>query len=165
MKNKKKYLVIAGVMALMAANAHAKTEGNYVFLNLTDVNLKTNSTRGTYLYNTAIKDVIFGYRYVFNFNKFLVAPELSYGAGISNTLQESYNVKLNLGYDLTDNFALYGVAGWNSNNGLGKRESATYGLLTTYQLDENFGLNASVDFRDQGSVKSEFVSFGITFNF
>lgn len=135
MKKTLSLIVIAG--SLLATSAYAKTEGNYLGIDMlrSTAKVKTSSTlasdnQGTAepYYNHRKKDSAYGfglnYRYAFNFNNFFVAPGISYeflnnkiNASLISTssnffmenirLKNSISLKANLGYDINDQFAVY----------------------------------------------------------
>ena len=120
--------------------------------------------------NKEIRDISLSYKYAFNYNNFIIAPELRYGVGLSSAAQEVYDVKLHLGYDLSEKLAVLANVGFNSNNAdftrthHNEREAIVYGIGLKYQLDERFNLEASIDIREKG-VDIETTNFGISYNF
>lgn len=168
MKKSMKTLALACVAACCALNAQAKTEGNYVGINV--VNYGVEDGRGTFSTGESIRDLSISYKYAFNFRNFIVAPELRYGVGLSSATQEVYDVKLHLGYDLSDKLAVLANVGFNSNNTdffgdhHNDREAIVYGIGLKYQIDEHFNLEASIDIREKG-IDVETTNFGISYNF
>jgi hypothetical protein len=135
---KKTLSLIAVAISLLSSHyAYAKTEGNYVGINLLRSNAKTNSTStlasdnlGSYnpFYNHSNKNFTHGlglkYSYAFNFNNFFVTNEISYellnneiNSGFFKAkgnyfsqkikLKNAMTLKTDLGYDLNDQFAFY----------------------------------------------------------
>jgi opacity protein-like surface antigen len=140
----KKIIITAAVIsAISASSAFAKTEGSYVGLDILrssiDVKSKSdNSDDNTFApeyYTHKQKDSGYGvgvsYKHAFNFDKFFIAPGVSYSF-INNEAKSSYStsssdpysqsVKLNnqltlqanFGYDVTDQFAFYVPVGVSS---------------------------------------------------
>ncbi len=169
MKKFFKSLAVATTFVLLSANSYAKTEGNYVGVSLNNFNVEQiveDQARSKFKYDTSLRDINFSYKYAFNFYDFIVAPELNLGAGLASDLKTNYSAKLNLGYDLSENFALFGTVGFNYNKSkfLNKKKAPIFGLAAKYQLDEHFNLNASVDYRQKGT-RTEISSFGVSYNF
>jgi opacity protein-like surface antigen len=134
---KKILSLIAIAISLLSSQAYAKTEGNYVGINLLKSTAKIKNTStlaidneggNNIFYNHNNKNSKYGfglnYKYAFNFNSFFVAPEISYeflnneissGFFSSNSRYFSQKVKLknaislksNFGYDFNDQFAFY----------------------------------------------------------
>jgi opacity protein-like surface antigen len=144
-KNMKKIIITAAVIsAISTSSAFAKTEGSYVGLDIlrSSIDVKSKSdnsndnTGGLSNYYThKQKDSGYGvgvsYKHAFNFDKFFIAPGVSYSF-INNEAKSSYStsssdpysqsVKLNnqltlqanFGYDVTDQFAFYVPVGVSS---------------------------------------------------
>ena len=160
-----KTLALACVMGCCALNANAKTEGNYFGINLVNYEAGENRAESTFSYSGQhVRDLSINYKYAFNFNNLILAPELEYTVGLSKDAQEAYTARINLGYDLTDNFAFLVNVGFNSNNSLEEREAVTYGIAAMYRLDENFTLQAGLDMREKGE-NVETTTLGISYNF
>lgn len=134
---KKTLSLIAIVGSLLATSAYAKTEGNYLGIDVLRSTAKVKSTStlasdnvgsSAPYYNHNKKDSAYGvglnYKYAFNFNNFFVAPGISYeflnndakaGYGSSSTnffsqsvkLKSSVSLRANLGYDINEQFAVY----------------------------------------------------------
>ena len=135
---KKTLSLIAITISLLSSHqAYAKTEGNYVGINLLRNNAKTKSTSTlasdngegiNSLYNHSNKNFTHGfglkYSYAFNFNNFFVTNEISYellnnkiNSGFFDAtenyfsqkvkLKNAMTLKTDLGYDLNDQFAFY----------------------------------------------------------
>lgn len=128
----KKFIAISTVaVSLMASSAFAKTEGNYVGIDF----LKTSTTdryqthgskSSTYqAFSNTSNGVGINYKHAMNFNQVFVAPgafidrlgaESKDASGRTVTTNSRYGAKLDLGYDLTENFSAYftnGVADVN----------------------------------------------------
>ena len=170
MKKSVKTLALACVAACCALNAQAKTEGNYIGINVVNYGVGDTTGGSTFVRNREIRDISLSYKYAFNYNNFIIAPELRYGVGLSSAAQEVYDVKLHLGYDLSDKLAVLANVGFNSNNTdftrthHNEREAIVYGIGMKYQLDERFNLEASIDIREKG-IDIETTNFGISYNF
>jgi opacity protein-like surface antigen len=142
MKKTLPLIAIAGLI-LLSSEANAKTEGNYLGIDLvrSSAQVKSNSNLASdqiglaEFYDHKKDDAAYGfginYKYAFNFNNFFVAPGVSYSvlnndvkAGFAGHHDDPYsqNLKLksqltvqaNLGYDITDQFAAYIPVGVSS---------------------------------------------------
>lgn len=167
MKKSIKTLALACVAACCALNVQAKTEGNYIGVNVVNYEIGTlpgQKNENFFHAGPSYRDLSLSYKYAFNYNNFIVAPELRYTVGLSSGLQEAYDVKLHLGYDLSDKLAVLANVGFNSFNSHEEREAIVYGIGIKYQLDERFNLEASIDIREKG-VDMETTNFGISYNF
>ena len=139
---KKTLSLIAIVGSLFATSAYAKTEGNYVGIDVLRSTAKVKSTStlasdnadglGSF-YNHKNRDSAYGfglnYKCAFNFNNFFVAPGISYEF-LNNDVKSGFiddssnyfsqNIKLknsvsfrtNVGYDINDQFAIL-CSSWN----------------------------------------------------
>ncbi|MBU6141139.1 MAG: outer membrane beta-barrel protein [Proteobacteria bacterium] len=141
----KKILIAAALIgAVSASSAFAKTEGNYVGIDLlrSSAQVKSNSDASadgsaslSRFYSHNKKDTSYGfgvnYKHAFNFDGFFVAPGFSYnfvnnetkaGFSTSNSDLYSQSVKIkdqisfqtNFGYDVNDKFAVYVPVGVSS---------------------------------------------------
>ena len=134
---KKTLSLIAIVISLLSSQAYAKTEGNYVGINLLRSIAKINNTSTlasdneegmNSFYNHSNKDSTYGfglkYSYAYNFNNFFATNEISYellnskiNSGFFDEAENYYSQKIklknaltlksNLGYDFNDKFAIY----------------------------------------------------------
>lgn len=134
---KKTLSLISVLISLFGSQAYAKTEGNYVGINLLRSNLKTNSSSFSEVdknsfYNRKNKisrnGIGLNYKYAFNFNNFFIAPEISYESLNNETTSASFynknnenfgsflqnlriknaiSLKSNFGYDFNEQFALF----------------------------------------------------------
>ena len=169
MKKSVKTLALACVAACCVNNANAKTEGNYIGINVVEHEIGFDYDEPVYVPRSFTHsgvnntDLSISYKYAFNYKNFILAPELIYGVGLGD-YQETYAAKIHVGYDLTDNFAFLVNIGFDSNNNIEEREAITYGLAAKYQLDENWNLEASLDIREKG-LDLKTTSFGISYNF
>ncbi len=123
----KKLLITTSILAtLVTSSAFAKTEGNIVGVNLlrasaTNEYQKTEATASNY---ASFKDSSTGagvsYKYAFNFDQIFVAPgvffdQLSLKAKDQDddtvSASHRYGAKVDVGYDITDNFSAYVTGG------------------------------------------------------
>ncbi len=177
---KKTLSLIAVAGSLLASSAHAKTEGNYVGIDVLRSSAKVKSTStlasdnsgsAEPYYNHSKKDSAYGvglnYRYAFNFNNFFVAPGISYEflnneikSGFASTsdnyfwqktnLKSSLSLRANLGYDINDQFAVYVPVGI----------SQFYYDIKTGDAD---GFNPSVNAKKSSSKSAAFIGFGFSY--
>jgi opacity protein-like surface antigen len=139
----KKVILITTFLSLVSASAAlAKTEGNYVGIDILRTTAKSKSSSDAaadsdlsqyYSHNKTDSAVGFGinYKYAFNFDKFFIAPGLFYErlgttakAGYSTNSSDPYSQSISLnsrfglrtdiGYDVTDKFSAYVPLGVNS---------------------------------------------------
>ncbi len=183
---KKILIALITLFSIISSAANAKTQGNYIGLNLinTEVELFSITTEhnerpkefDSYSKTTSFSGGL-NYKYAFNFNKFFVAPEIFFDFNkakgrakysdqdnvtyYNTEIKNSVGAKLNLGYDITDKFALSGFFGHSINrvrynytylndifeNNLNykTREAFIYGLGLKYDLTKRFSLNASYE--------------------
>jgi opacity protein-like surface antigen len=123
----KRILLTTSLLAAFAApSAFAKTEGNYVGLDILRANAKhryqeSGTTASNY---PEFSDSSIGYgvnyKYAFNFDNVFVAPGVFFEKlgteakdkdGDSVSVNYRYGIKANVGYDVTDDFAAYITAG------------------------------------------------------
>lgn len=130
----KKLAALSVLAALVSTSAYAKTEGNYVDISVlrSSMKLKENDsfnkdTDSSFGFGTS-------YKYAVNFNNFFIAPgvffdrlgsESKQSSAIAGTedvpvsssstgeisLNNRYGVKLDVGYDVNEQFAFYGTGG------------------------------------------------------
>jgi opacity protein-like surface antigen len=175
----KKTIAISTIlMVLSSVPAMAKTEGNYVGLDLT--NARVNYEGGSSVHDD--KQTSFGanYKYAFNHNNFFVAPGVFFedlnvksedNVGDNWNVNYRYGAKLDLGYDFTDKFAGFvnaGVANTNykvhqksiSQKATDDDLSGVYGVGVKYSVSNNVDLGLGYDYSEievkgaDGSVKS-----------
>ena len=182
----KKILIATALIAAFSSSlALAKTEGEVIGIDLirSSAQVKSNSDSAddaglTEYYSHKKKDsgysVGVNYKYAFNFNDFFIAPGLSYNfinneakVGYSKSSDDFYSqsVKLNnqisfqtnLGYDVSDKFAVYVPVGVSSfgyeiktsdvsvssvtTKKTGRESSIFYGLGLSYQPAKNWVMN------------------------
>ncbi len=177
MKKTLSLIAIAG--SLLATSAYAKTEGNYFGIDVlrSTAQVKSTSTLASDnvgsaapYYNHNKKDSAYGfglnYKYAFNFNKFFVAPGISYDF-LNNDVKSNHitasnnyfsqNVKLksavslraNLGYDINDQFAVYVPVG-----------------ISQFQYDINttdVSAGSSVSQKKSSNKSAAFIGFGFSY--
>ncbi len=167
----KKLIFFTALSIAFSSSAFAKTEGNYVGLNLINTSTSYQFDSG----RVRNDNYSFGvdYKYAFNFGKLFVAPGLFYD---HNALSESvsiysandrfalntkfsYGVKVNVGYDVTDKFAPFFVLGHSqtrldaSNYGPNlsfvkesyTNEGFVYGLGFKYSVSNDVDVNAAYE--------------------
>jgi opacity protein-like surface antigen len=177
MKKTLSLIAIAG--SLLTSQAYAKTEGNYVGIDVLRSTAKVKSTStlasdnvgsSESYYNHSKKDSAYGfgldYKYSFNFNNFFVAPGVSYeflnndvkaGYGSSSTnffsqsvkLKSSVSLRANLGYDINDQFAFYVPVGISQ---------FSYDMQTT---DVSGG--STVNSKKSNHKSAAFIGFGFSY--
>ena len=154
------FLLSANIIATMGANkVLAETKGNYIGLNMTHIDAINGNSNKDYR-----KDLGISYAYGLNFNRFAVLPELYYNFGLSSKLQETYGFRMNLGYDFTPEYSIYGTVGVSINSTFDKQSSMIYGLSFKSNLNDNFSLKINMDIRDS-EEDFEALSVGISYNF
>ncbi|MBP7710550.1 MAG: porin family protein [Rickettsiales bacterium] len=200
----KKLLITTSILAtLVTSSGFAKTEGNIVGVNLlrasaTNEYQVTDATASNY---APFKDssVGFGasYKYAINFDKIFVAPgvffdQLSLKAKDQDddtvSASHRYGAKVDVGYDITDNFSAYVTGGlanvsykvdWKSANQKksGSQASLIAGLGVAYKVTENVTLGfeyntQSPTFKtpDNGGInevksKIQVAQIGVAYNF
>jgi len=208
MKKTTKILTVATVMGmLVCANANAKTEGHYVGVDLinTDMKLSDNNYSGNNTYNIksdSKNSLGVNYKYAFNFKDFFVAPVVFYDysnvelADNSNgvwELESRIGIGTDLGYDITNKFAVFGnisitrnryFVNWRSEQ-YTKKDHATamsYGIGVKYSATDNIDVKlayevSSFDMREpsvvgldgSGNYKSDFdidvIKLGMAYKF
>ena len=189
MKKTLSLIVIAG--SLLASNAYAKTEGNYV-----GIDILRSSVQHKYQ-DTSIKDKSTGfginYKYALNFDKIFLAPGVfaeRLGAETTDDQNQTtstnyrYGAKLDLGYDVTDNFAAYftnGFANFNYklDDHAGYAESKSvigyfYGAGLSYKILKNVTMNLEYNTQSPNFTNANGVKFksdvrvakvGVSYNF
>lgn len=177
---KKILSLIAITSSLLTSQAYAKTEGNYIGVDVLRSTAKVKSTStladdnigsAAPYYNHDKKDSAYGfgvnYKYAFNFNNFFIAPGVSYDllnndvkAGYQgfSSVPSSQNIKLksrltaqaNLGYDINDQFAAYIPVGVSSFN---------YEMNTS---DTYFG-GSKLNTKTTGNKTAAFIGLGFSY--
>lgn len=179
----KKIIALTSTFAVLAAaSASAKTEGNYLALDLHRAVTQAHNDIRT---GTAITDHIdkrydqqlnFGasYKYAFNFDKLFVAPGVFFERIGTNTriatgennddhyfrVRNRHGVKVDVGYDITDNFAAY-LTGGLSYTGYKTNHSDANGQASPQVLSGSkpgflWGFGAMQKINDNFSVGAEY---------
>ncbi len=183
----KKLLVAATVAgSLISSMAFAKTEGNYV-----GVDLLATKFREAFDKKESGLDVGLGvnYKYAINFNNFFIAPGVYFdynNADVSNNankaeLDYSYGTKVDLGYDITDKIATFVSIGYkearitSSENNIDVASQTegliTYGVGAKYALNDNLDLGLSYEYGDyiddniKSSLNIDVVRLGVAYKF
>lgn len=157
----KKTLLITALLLSAASTSFAKTEGNYgsvgVLFNRASLNQGTT--------NDSINNagVALGYKHAINFNNAFIAPgvfwennNLKSNIGTTNVnLKNRYGFKVDLGYDLEDDLAVYLTGGLSflnveTANASGKKSSSA-------KSDFFYGVGISHDY-------SKKVTFSLEYN-
>ena len=162
----KKIIFIAALtLTLATSSALAKTEGNYVGIDVLRTSAKhkyeSNGLTGSKFDDSSI-GVGVNYKHALNFNQVFLAPGVFFdqlgtkskdsdGGKVSASYR--YGAKLDLGYDITDDFAVYFTNGlsnllysvdWN-NTGDGKKSGSklgyVYGGGLSYKIAKNLVMN------------------------
>ncbi len=165
MINKKLLIASSLAASIAASSAFAKTEGNYVGLDLVltkadNVTYKGSQSSRFEANKEDSTGLSFGanYKYAFNINNFFIAPGLFYEDNHTDNrflfnnlffasdiikINRRYGLKFDAGYDLTDNFSAY----------------LTNGIAT---------VNYSVDWHEDGSTSGNniryFYGAGLAYN-
>ncbi len=164
---KKLFIISSLLAAITASSAVAKTEGNYVGVDLvrTSSNHKYTVDNRRVVNSAKFEDVSTGfglnYKHAFNFGGMFVAPGAFYEnnnnkAHDSNydttKLNNRYGLKFDIGYDITDDFAAYVTNGvsrldytvqWDSINRKKsyKQNDYFYGVGLAYKVAKNILVN------------------------
>lgn len=203
----KKLLITASIFTtLLSSNALAKTAGDYIGLSLITTELEAEADLNGILEDKGKAMKMSGgisYKYALNFGGFFVAPEVFYdqngteskatfndGSYVKDKIKYSYGVKVNAGYDITDNIAAYAIVGHSENkltssyvdnSGTSKdnhkQEALIYGVGAKLELPLNFSVNASYEmtqfglsddiFNDSDNINPDIriIRVGIAYNF
>jgi opacity protein-like surface antigen len=170
----KKLLIATSLSAIILASpAFAKTEGNYLGLDLvfTDADgINYEGSQSSRIQandeNSAGLSIGANYKYAFNINNFFIAPGVFFeNSGTDNktlfgdlfvpediiSINHRYGAKVDVGYDLTDNFAVYltnGIAvinytvDWNDDGSTSDNNTRYfYGAGIAYNLGKSFTIN------------------------
>ncbi len=160
----KKLIAIASLAAIFTtSSASAKTEGNYVGVDVLKASVK-NNYKGDEGYYGKIKDDSIGlglsYKHAFNYNQIFLAPSVFFDKlGLeaidsddgSISLDYRYGAKLDLGYDFTEEFSLYATSGISNVSykinwpGVAKKNDSQsgylYGVGASYKFSKDISLN------------------------
>lgn len=171
----KKLLIISSLITSLAiSSANAKTEGSYLGVDLlrTKTHVKSYPADSDYDYlnsKTTDSQIGFGlnYKYAINMNNFFIAPGAFYESintenkvndvysGVNNYYRQTvkiknrYGIKLDLGYDIMDKFAIYAPIGFSSSN---------YDLSTDDSVGSNY-------LRTKTTGRDTSIFYGIGFAF
>lgn len=166
----KKLLIVTTIIgSLMSSMAFAKTEGNYVGLDILNTNFESYDS-----YNEKHDGRDFGlglnYKHAINFDSFFIAPgvfynfnnvEISYkdkdGDSYNDKLRYSYGINLDLGYDINDKFATFASVGyvesrinhnaiWSNTQSDLTEESILYGFGVKYSATDLIDVNLSYEY-------------------
>jgi opacity protein-like surface antigen len=171
---KKNLLITTALAEVISFYAFAKIEVNYVGLNLLYTNveaLDVDAADNTVKHDDSDFSLGVSYSHAFNFDGFFVAPELFYdynnadvearyadqsGGASKYTMDNSVGIKVNVGYDVSDEFAVYASIGRalvrtevdsipSTGDGKSNEEADIFGLGVKYNLNENLGLSLGHD--------------------
>ena len=130
------------------------TSGHYVGVNLINTTLEAitanDAEDNSYQPERSKISTGLSYQYAFNYKGFFVAPELFYNFNNTNSvnsieeapegyelnLKQSYGVKLNLGYDITDKFSVFGLVGHSEVRAKIKYYSVQYEVFEQQSLTQ-----------------------------
>ncbi len=192
----KKLLSVVSVAAVLSSSAvFAKTQGNYVGVDFLATTYKLPDTTSgiSQKEDETSAGVGFNYKYAFNFNGFFVAPGIFYNANNarydqptwSEKLDNSYGIKADLGYDLTDKFSPFVTFGYQenrieyidsnpANSFADTRESLIYGIGAQYSVIEDINISLAYEYVDYNKSKQnvtkkrynpDVYKLGISYNF
>jgi predicted porin len=172
---KKNLLITSALAALISTSAFAKTEGNYVGVDLIHSNFEIDNS------TTDDGDVSLGinYKHAFNFGGLYIAPEIFFDysnidLGSSSEIEHLYGVKANVGYDISDKVSIFGAVGYaedRQKDGTTSyaEEFTIYGLGATYSLDNSVSLKAAYDIAEGEALGSDetynIFRLGVAYNF
>lgn len=174
----KKILITATIIgSFLSSVAHAKTEGNYVGLNiikskveaqkLTIAGTSYTNNQGFLVQDESQVSLGLNYKHAFNFDGIYIAPgaffdytnvntngQVNGGATTTFDLDYRYGLRVDLGYDITNELAAYVHAGianniyantWsfngNSSNTSNNDVATTYGVGLKYSVTNNVDVN------------------------
>lgn len=144
---------MGAVLAALSTNAFAKTEGNYAGVNLSYTRAKPEGLK-----NDSAIGYGLDYKYAVNMNNVFLAPGVfverlnnsTKVAGTKNDLSYRFGAKLDLGYDVCKDLAVYvtgGIAGvkykstGEGEKVSGREYSAIYGAGLKYAVAKNTSVN------------------------
>ena len=164
---KKPIFIAIFLSLLVTSNVFAKTEGNYIGINL--INSKSSysdSLHNRYsIQNDNKKSVGISFKHAINYNDLFIAPEVFYDhTDIKMTDSDSdewkinsrIGARLNIGYDIADEFSVFVNAGftrnsykvnWESINSYRQDSSGgfIYGFGASYSVNQNIDLLLAYD--------------------
>ncbi|MFT7086806.1 MAG: outer membrane autotransporter protein [Rickettsiales bacterium] len=169
MINKKLLAGASLITSLFAFNSFAKTEGNYITFNAlmskSESQLEYASGSTPEKFDDSAVGIGVEYKYAFNVNNFFFAPGIfgeinnistekyavETGSNGSNEqtleIHDRYGLKADIGYDISDNFAIYLTGGASQ---------------TSYEFTY---LDVNEPYQDSGSQLGYFYGAGLTFRF
>jgi len=185
----KKLLIATTVIgSLIHPTAFAKTEGNYVGVDVLATQFKSIG-RGDLLHKEWSPGVGVSYKHAFNFDDLFVAPgvyfnynnaEVSYDI-FKLAMDYSYGAKVDLGYDVTDKLAPFISIGYQENRisffesgvlGASQTEELiTYGVGTKYSITNNVDLAIAYEYGDYkkddtiSSLNTDVIKIGASYKF
>lgn len=180
---KKLFLVTSLLAAICSSAAFAKTENSYLSLDLLDSRGRfyerySNNTTIKNNFRPSFHDNNYGvgttYKYAFNFNGGYFAPgvffernDLKINGDQSRRvdIKNRYGVRADLGFDATENFALYLTGGYSVIH-YSSRNYTTFGgasSLTTKSISDNvgdwfYGAGFKVDVDERVSFNAEYTT-------
>lgn len=187
----KKLITVSSVIAVLAASsAYAKTEGSYLGVSLLRAKAQHQykNPNGTSFvaagkFDNSATGYGLDYKYAFNFNDVFVAPGVFFdkidtraidkaGLGEPVSINNRYGVKLDIGYDLSDNVNVYFTNGFNkvrylvdwTNADAGAKRGVTpfhyfYGVGASFHASKNVTLN--VEYNTQ-HLSGQTPAYGLT---
>lgn len=187
----KKLLIISSLVALIStSSAFAKTDGNYAGVDLLATRIK-NQDNDSNRKSELDYGVGFNYKYAFNFNNFFIAPGVFYNLNDAeiksgdyvSKLKNSYGVKTDVGYDITDKFAGFVGIGYqvnrfgskdltnSSDNENYTSEAITYSIGAKYSVLDNVDLGLTYEYvnatnnKEPNSLNPEVIKLGVAYKF
>lgn len=190
---KKSLMLLSIIASLASANAYAKTEGNYAGFSI----LRSSQVSiGDGKFDDSSIGFGLDYNHALNFNNFFVAPgvfaekigtKAKDSDGDNVSLDYRYGAKVNIGYDVVDNFAVYftnglvataGKVDWKS---IGEKKSSTeldyfYGAGFTFKVNKDIAVNLEYnaqksnfstpyDNLEKAEAKLSMFKLGVSYNF
>lgn len=163
----KKSLILLSIIASLASfNAYAKTEGNYVGVSIlrSSQDSKYNPEEGYGKFDDSSIGFGLDYNHALNFNDFFVAPgvfaekigtKAKDSDGDNFSLDYRYGAKLNIGYDIVDNFAVYLTNGLSAT--VGKVDWKSFDLKkSSTELDYFYGAGVAFKVNKDIAVNLEY---------
>ncbi len=164
----KKLLIATLIFSAIATKSFAKTEGNYVGIDLIGVNADQSYGSGENFDDNAVGFGV-NYKYAINFDGFFFAPNIAYerlgtkainsnGDGVK--IDNRYSARIDAGYDFNDDFAAYAGIGaaavdykidWRNTVGASKNDtemSALYAIGATVRPHKDIILNVEYNFQN-----------------
>jgi opacity protein-like surface antigen len=173
-------LAVISYLSLAINNSNASTEGNYFGVNA----IYSNASHKYNPFDTKYKEFknsnVGGgieYRYAINLDGFFIAPSLVMEAPNTNAqdkdgddikIKYRYGSKINIGYDIFDNFAIYLTSGamitsaesnWSAENGktVSDTEEST-NKISSDSIDNMYGAGFTFGFTDNLAFNFEYNS-------